>query len=193
MSKPITRSLYFVMLLTCFTDLSARAQKMDFEEYDPKSTLIVPAHVLTRAKYPFIDIHNHQWDMPSQDLSELVREMDKLNMGIMNNLSGRGYREANGIFDVQDSTYFKGAQSNIKAHYPGRFIQFTNLSFAHFGQKGWTEHALAELETDVRNGARGLKIYKDLGMEFKDEQGKRIAVDDRRLDAIWDKCGALHK
>jgi len=55
-----------------------------------------------------------------------------------------------------------------------------------------TERTLAELEADVRNGARGLKIYKDLGMEFKDEQGKRIAIDDPRLNAIWDKCAALH-
>jgi predicted TIM-barrel fold metal-dependent hydrolase len=123
---------------------------------------------------------------------ELVSEMDKLNMAVMNDLSGRGYRDVNGYFDVQDSTYFKRAQSNIRAHYPNRFIQFTNISFAHFGKKGWTEHALAELEADVHNGARGLKIYKDLGMEFKDDQGKRIPVDDSRLDAIWEKCGLLH-
>lgn len=188
----IKRKLYFLMLLTCCTNLLAKAQKMDFEEYDPKSTLVTPAHILTRSKFPFIDIHNHQWDMPSQNLTELITDMDKLNMAIMNNLSGRGYRDAGGYFDVQDTTYFKRAQSNIKAHYPDRFIQFTNISFAHFGQKGWIEHALAELEADVHNGAKGLKIYKDLGMEFKDEQGRRIAIDDRRLDAIWDKCAAFH-
>ena len=32
--------------------------KMDFEDYDPPSTLVVPEHVLTRAKYPFVDVHN---------------------------------------------------------------------------------------------------------------------------------------
>ncbi len=185
-------NLFLVILLICLADLSATAQKMDFEEYDPKSTLVVPAHILTRAKYPFVDIHNHQWAMPTQNLSELVGEMDKLNMAVMNNLSGRGYRDAGDLFDVQDTAYFKKAQVNIRAHYPNRIIQFTNISFAHFGQKGWTEHALAELETDVRNGARGLKIYKDLGMEFKDDQGKRVAVDDPRLDAIWETCGSLH-
>lgn len=192
MSKLIKRNLFLLILLLCLMDLSACAQKMDFEEYEPKSTLVVPAHTITHSKYPFIDIHNHQWDMPSQDLSELIREMDKLNMAIMNNLSGRGYREANGIFDVQDSTYFKKAQANIRAHYPTRFTEFSNLSFAQFGQTDWTQRALANLEADVRNGAKGLKIYKDLGMEFRDQQGKRIPVDDPRLDPIWDKCGALH-
>jgi hypothetical protein len=33
--------------------------KMDFEEYDPPSSLKVEEHKLTRAKFPFIDIHNH--------------------------------------------------------------------------------------------------------------------------------------
>lgn len=179
-------------MLLFFGFLSVRAQKMDFEEYDPRSTLVVPQHVTTRAKYPFIDIHNHQWSMPSQNLGDLISEMDKLNMAIMNNLSGRSYRDVDGYFDIQDTGYFKRAQANIKAHYPKRFIQFTNVSFTHVGQKGWKERALAELEADVRNGAKGLKIYKDLGMEFKDEQGKVLAIDDPRLDPIWEKCGELH-
>jgi len=192
MLNSINKFLFIGIALNCFTSMLAEAQKMDFEEYDPKSTLVVPTHIVNRAKYPFIDIHNHQWDMPSQDLRQLVSEMDKLNMAIMNNLSGRGYRDVNGYFDVQDTSYFKRAQSNIRANCPNRIIQFSNISFTHFGQKGWIEHALAELEADVRNGAKGLKIYKDLGMEFKDEQGKRIPVDDPRLDAIWEKCGSLH-
>ena len=192
MSNIIKRSLFLACLLTCFAGLLAKAQRMDFEEYDPKSTLVVPAHVITRAKYPFIDIHNHQWEMPTQNLGELVREMDKLNMAVMNNLSGRGYKEANGIFDVQDSSYFKSAQSNIRSHCPNRIIEFTNISFAHFGQKDWIANALANLEADVRNGAKGLKIYKDLGMEFKDNLGKRIPVDDPRMGAIWEKCASLH-
>lgn len=37
--------------------------KMDFEEYDPPSSLVVKEHRLKRARYPFIDIHNHQFDM----------------------------------------------------------------------------------------------------------------------------------
>ncbi|TMI82627.1 MAG: amidohydrolase, partial [Bacteroidetes bacterium] len=46
---------------------------MDFENYNPRSTLVVPEHKLTRAKYPFIDVHNHQYEMPDMDLSVLIR------------------------------------------------------------------------------------------------------------------------
>jgi len=42
---------------------SSGAQKTPtIEEYDPKSTLVVPEHQVERAKFPFIDIHSHHWN-----------------------------------------------------------------------------------------------------------------------------------
>ena len=92
-------------------------QKMDFEKYDPVSTLKVPEHVTTKAKYPFIDVHNHQWNMQSADLSDLVADMDKLNMKVMVNLSGGNGNE------------LKKMAENVKAHYANRFIIFANIDF----------------------------------------------------------------
>ena len=65
-----------------------RNNVMDVEDYDPISTLVVPKHELKHSKFPFIDVHNHQWTMPVQDLDKLIKEMDSLNMGVMVNLSG---------------------------------------------------------------------------------------------------------
>ena len=42
---------------------------MDVEDYEPVSSLKVPKHPLTRARYPFVDVHSHQWFMPVQDLT----------------------------------------------------------------------------------------------------------------------------
>jgi predicted TIM-barrel fold metal-dependent hydrolase len=165
--------------------------KMDFETYNPPSTLVVPEHKLTHAKYPFIDVHNHQWDMPGQDIHELITQMNGLNMQIMVNLSGRGYRDVNGFFDINGHDYLVQSLENIKTQDARRVVLFTNISFAGFGTPGWIDKALRELEEDVKAGARGLKIYKDLGLEFKDEKGKIIRVDDPRLDPIWEKCGQL--
>jgi predicted TIM-barrel fold metal-dependent hydrolase len=47
------------------------------------------------------------------------------------------------------------------------------------------------LEADIKNGAKGLKVYKSLGLRDTDSSGKRLAVDDERLSAIWEKCGEL--
>ena len=47
---------------------------MDFEDYGPPSTLIVPEHPIQKAKYPFIDVHNHQWRMPDMD-DEILKKV----------------------------------------------------------------------------------------------------------------------
>ncbi len=62
---------------------------MSIEEYDPKSTLVVPEHHPQKAKYPFIDVHNHQdRDITAEDAAKLVSEMDRIGMRVMVNLSG---------------------------------------------------------------------------------------------------------
>ncbi|MEO7765869.1 MAG: amidohydrolase family protein [Ferruginibacter sp.] len=174
-------ALFYCLLISeaVFSQEQLSNQKMDFEKYDPVSTLVVPVHVTYHAKFPFIDVHNHQWGMPTQNLSLLIRDMDTLNMKVMVNLSGG-----------TGNTLNRGVQ-HVKATYPNRFIVFANIEFDGIGEKGWTTKAVAQLETDVKNGANGLKIFKTLGLSVKDNKGNRVAVNDVQLDAIWEKCGEL--
>lgn len=184
--KPMKKFLFAAA--TFLNVLSACAQerpldmKMDFEDYDPPSMLAVPEHKLTRAKFPFIDVHNHQFGMPSQDLSALTKEMDKLNMIVMVNLSGRG----RGSTD-----HLERSLENVKKTSPKRFIVFTNLDFDNIDDPEWQARTLKQLEDDVRKGANGLKVYKSLGMFNKDKEGNRVHIDDSRIDPIWAKCGEL--
>ena len=175
MKSIIIMSVLFLPVATCKSQISS----MDFEKYEPKSTLVVPEHVLTKSKYPFIDVHNHQWNMGSQDLGVLVRDMDKMNMAVMINLSGGNGRQLKQMAD------------NVKEHYKNRFIIFANIDFNGIGESGWTEKAVKQLEEDVKNGANGLKVFKNLGFSVRDNKGNRVPVDDPRLDAIWEKCGEL--
>src|SRR5262245_11777730 len=103
------RSLLSSLAITAtIISYAQSASHMDFETYDPVSTLVVPEHKLTKAKFPFIDVHNHQWDGPGQDIKKLTSQMDGLNMKVMINLSGRGYKETsgrNGFFDLNDHAY----------------------------------------------------------------------------------------
>jgi uncharacterized protein len=154
---------------------------MSIEDYTPRSTLEVPAHVVTRARYPFIDVHNHQEDVTtSAGVDRLVRDMDALNMRTMVNLSGgTGERLA---ADVR----------LLKGRYRTRFVVFANLDFRGIDDPRWGERAAAQLERDVRQGgAQGLKIFKNLGLDLKDGRGKRVPADDARLDPVWEKCAEL--
>jgi predicted TIM-barrel fold metal-dependent hydrolase len=156
-----------------------QAQDLTFEEYNPTSTLVVPRNPILKAKFPFIDVHGHQYQMREQNLSPVIAAMDTLNMGIMVNLSGRSGED------------LYQAVQNIKNNYPNRFVVFANIDFKTVGAKGWIEKTVKQLEEDVKNGARGLKIYKSLGLRYTDNEERRVAVDDPRLDPIWTKCGEL--
>ncbi len=155
--------------------------KMDFEEYNPPSTLVVPENPIRRAKYRFLDVHNHQFRMPTQNMDTTVMHMDSLNMAVMVNLSGRGRGDDEHLI----KTLEKANQ------YPGRFIIFTNVDFNNIDEPGWSEKAAKTLEEDFNRGAKGLKIYKSLGLRYKDKDGNRVKVDDPRIDAVWAKCGEL--
>lgn len=163
------------------------AGPIDVEEYEPVSTLKVAEHRVGRAKYPFIDVHNHQYQMDDADLRGLITQMDSLNMGLMVNLSGRGFSGNPG----EGTKFFDGALANIRKTSPKRLALFTNINFASVNDNGWTAQAVKTLEDDVRKGAKGLKIYKSLGFNVKDDKGNRVRVDDPRLDPIWAKCGEL--
>ena len=176
--KNLIKALLFVAVLgvaTYYTigKIQYKNQLMDMEEYSPKSTLVVPSNELTRSKFPFVDVHNHQFDMPVKDLSKLTAEMDGLNMAFMVNLSGfRGM-------------YLTKCLENVKENAPTRFGLFVNLDWEQIDAPDFLEKNLTILRDAKLAGAIGLKVYKGLGLTDMDSSGKRIAVNDPRLDPIW--------
>ena len=150
---------------------------MDIEEYSPKSTLVIKQTTVKRAKYSFVDVHNHQFDMPFKDLNKLVTEMDSLNMGFMINLSG--YR----------GLYLKKSLKNIQENAPKRFGLFLNIDFETIDDINFTSTQIALIDSAAAAGVMGLKVYKSLGLTDLDSEGNRIAVNDSRLDPIWNACG----
>jgi predicted TIM-barrel fold metal-dependent hydrolase len=74
---------------------------------------------------------------------------------------------------------------------PGRFVVFTNIDFSKVNDPQFSKKAMADLEEAYRAGARGLKIFKRLGLGYKDENGKLLRFDDPRFDSVWMKCGEL--
>jgi uncharacterized protein len=184
-------ALFFLIL-----SQSSCGQSMDMESYNPKSTLVVPEHLIKKAKYPFVDVHNHQWNMPDQDLPALLADMNSLNMAVMVNLSGRSFdifHDEYGGNEMLNAGVDKLNRSlqNVKKNANGRILVFTNIDFSGIDNPAWTKTAVEQLEKDVKAGAAGLKVYKDIGLEVKDKNGKRVPVDDPRLDPIWEKCGEL--
>ena len=150
-------------------------------EYEPKSSLVVSEHLLTRAAFPFVDIHGHQRGqrMSAEQVDALVSDMNDMNMGVMVNLSGGS---GEGLLQTM---------ANLKERAPNRFVIFANTSYQEIDTPDYAERIAAQLEEDVRNGAQGLKIYKNHGMYVTDSAGVRVATDDPRFDPLWAKADEL--
>lgn len=155
---------------------AAAQPQMTIDEYEPKSLLVVPENKVTRAKFPFVDIHNHQNRRGGAELDALIKDMDDINMRVMVMLSG-GYGER--------------LRANIdrqKKKYPDRVVVLANIDYQNIDAPDYAERAAAQLEADFKAGAQGLKIFKNHGMDTRDGQGKRIPVDDARFDKIFQMC-----
>jgi predicted TIM-barrel fold metal-dependent hydrolase len=155
-------------------------EDLTVEEYEPRSTLVVPEHPVPRARFPFVDVHLHiNGSMSRDSLAEMVSAMDRINLAVAVNLSGGSGERL--VAQVQ----------NMEAAFPGRFVVFANVDFRNINDPEFGARAAAQLEEDVRNGARGLKIFKGLGMRTRDGSGERVSVDDPRIDPVWAKAGEL--
>ena len=131
-----------LLLLSVISIYSTDAQDLTVEEYNPTSTLVVEGKPVLKAKFPFIDIHGHQYQMADQDLTPVVAAMDTLNMKIMVNLSGR------------TGDYLERCVDNITTNFPNRFVVFANIDFDGIGSKGWTEKTVLQLEEDCNKTVR---------------------------------------
>ena len=153
------------------------------KDYVPRSELVVPEHVIERSAYPAIDAHNHlpvdHPRMKDVDLDGLVRDLDYANVRAVINLSG-------GSGDA-----LKRSIETLDAAYPGRFVTFCNVDWEGAGAPGWLDRTLSGLENDVRAGARGLKIFKTLGLVSRDVDGKLIMPDDARISPVFERVADL--
>jgi predicted TIM-barrel fold metal-dependent hydrolase len=189
--KNLFKALGFVFVVTlsiyyAIDTVQYKNNIMSFEDYDPPSSLKVEGEIIKKAKFNFIDVHSHLWNMPLMDLNELVAEMDEINMGYIVNLSGSGF----GPQAAKDA-YFEKSTKNIKENQPGRIGLFVNVDFNSVDVENHVENQVNVIRDAVAKGAIGLKVYKSLGLTNKDSKGNRVAVDDERLGPIWKVCGEL--
>ncbi|MEV5709640.1 amidohydrolase family protein [Actinoallomurus sp. NPDC052274] len=152
---------------------------MELSEYRPRARLRVKRTQVPRAAVPAIDAHNHlgrwltgDWAVP--DVPELIRLMDSCGVRTIVNLDGRWGEELEANLDRYDRAY------------PGRFVTFCHVDWGLPG-----EAAAQSLARSVAAGARGLKVWKDLGLHVRDPAGALLLPDDRRLGPLWETAADL--
>jgi predicted TIM-barrel fold metal-dependent hydrolase len=150
-------------------------------DYRPRSTVVAQPHLVAKARFPVVDVHTHGTSNAA-NFAQRVPEMDALNLRVLVDLSGGS-----------DPNQIKQKVDAINASpYKDRFRVFANVNWEGAGGPGWKDKALADLRQSVKNGAIGLKVFKELGLRNKKADGSRLAVDDPDLDPVWDLAGELN-
>lgn len=152
-------------------------------DFHPTPMLHVAVHDVSRAKFPVIDVHTHTNDAAGigdrVDPADLVARMDRLNIKKIVVLTGLWGDKLQAVLD-----------SMVKP-YPDRFVVFTQLDWSKIDNPDFSRLMVQQVDDAVSRGARGLKLLKELGLVVKDRSGKLIAIDDPRLDPVWEECGRL--
>jgi predicted TIM-barrel fold metal-dependent hydrolase len=114
------------------------------------------------------------------DVGELIALLDGVGVEAIVNLDGLWGAELERNLDRYD-----------RAH-PERFVTFCHVDLRAIGRTGFEPEALAaSLRTSHAAGARGLKIWKDLGLGIRDAEGRLVLPDDERLSPVFATAGEL--
>ena len=148
-------------------------------DFRPRPMLRVPAHDVRRPKYPVVDAHNHLGpafggDWSARPPSELIATLDECGVETIVDLDGGQGDELTAEIDRWQATY------------PDRVAVFAGLDYDSWaGDGAFGESEASRLRDSVARGARGLKVWKLLGLRARDPAGRLVAVDDHRLDPLW--------
>ena len=169
-----------------------REPDLKLRDWRPEPKLVVPSHPVDRARLPAVDAHNHlgrwlsawvsddpdAWTVP--DVSDLISLMKICNLRAIVNLDGRWGTELEENLDRYDRAY------------PGRFATCCHVDWeAAVASGDIGRSAAASLRASVAAGAKGIKIWKDLGLHVRDAAGELILPDDPRLAPLWEAAADL--
>jgi predicted TIM-barrel fold metal-dependent hydrolase len=113
------------------------------------------------------------------DVPAFLDLMDELQIRAVVNLDGRWGNELDENLDRYDRAY------------AGRFATFCHVDWRLVTQGQGAETLIASLERSKKSGARGLKVWKDLGLRVRDDTGRLILPDDPWVVPVFEAAGEL--
>lgn len=152
-------------------------------DYQPRSTLVVEAHPVPKAKFPAIDIHGHAAGALSspERLEAHIKALDSIGVKLFiaaDNVSGANLTNQLALVNASP--------------YKDRIRIFTGVQVNNFGP-GSAEKLVAQLEADVKAGAVGIgEIGKGFGLTARKADGTRLPVDEPGLDPVWQAAARLN-
>jgi predicted TIM-barrel fold metal-dependent hydrolase len=156
------------------------------QDWRPRSQLRAAVSDIPVPAAPCIDVHNHlgRWltgdgTWMITDVAELLDTMDTCLVETVVNLDGMWGEELTANLERYDRAA------------PGRFVTFCQLDWRLLAEPDGTRSLLRSLEDSALRGARGVKVWKNLGLEFRGPDGVLVRPDDPRVVTVLRRAGEL--
>lgn len=166
---------------------------LSLRRFQPRSRLVVPRTEIRHAKFPVVDVHTHlfiKMRHNEQALTDFISVMDRNRIRVCISLDGM-------LGDQLDAHF-----QFLHREHRDRFVIFAHVDWRGDGAEdqpatwacqrpGFAQRTAGQLADAVKRGVAGLKVFKQLGLGYRDPDGRLIQIDDPRWDPIWAACGDL--
>lgn len=152
---------------------------LKLKDFRPESIFRIPVTKITKAKYPVIDMHSHDFAKTDEQVAQWVKTMDQAGIEKTIILSG-----ATGA--LFDSIYAKYSS------YGNRFEVWCGFDLNGYEQPGWSKSSIKELERCIKTGARGIGELSDKGFGLHYAHGFGPHIDDPIMQPLLKRCGELN-
>lgn len=75
--------------------------------------------------------------------------------------------------------------TQLEAH-PDRVMAVSSFPMEGFDDEDWPERTIRYLDETFERGAVGVKVWKNIGMEFRDTHGDIVMMDNPRFDPVFE-------
>lgn len=155
-------------------------------EYQPISQCVTNETPIYTAKYKVIDIHQHLGKLvlgndykQTYNLSNYRKELESLNIHHVVNLDGVWGDEM--IEMIQHTRCMDDILS-----------LFVWIDVSRIDEEDFQTTIKTHLHDAYSKGARGIKMWKVISLNQKDQSGNYIRTDDPRLDVVYDTAAELN-
>src|SRR2546423_3724618 len=175
MIKPLVSIIVLMFLAGFKLCYSQNPEELKLKHFRPQSIFRIPITKITKAKYPVLDMHSHDFAKTDEQVADWVKTMDQAGIEKTIILSGAtGSR-----FDSIYSRYIK---------YPARFEVWCGFDLNGYDEPGWSQKAVKELERCVMAGARGVGELSDKGFGLRYSGGFGAHINDPIIKTFLKKC-----
>jgi predicted TIM-barrel fold metal-dependent hydrolase len=174
-------------LMTTRERPAADPTTLPLRDWAPRSQVRTDEHVVERSFVACIDVHNHlgRWLTPDHswmtpDVPAVIDVLDACNVATVVNLDGRWGDELRENIERYDAAH------------PGRFVTFAQLDWsvlADLGDAAAVNLLVRSVADAATAGARGFKVWKDLGLSFRDPRGELVLPDAPQVAAVLEAAG----